>query len=606
MVPPAAMDVWRGTRPEPAALLARGDETPMSMRALGYAAERPEDPAAAAIRRATRAPAAPPTSPYSDVERRDNVYAPQPRPAVTGEGFMASLARKFGVSEPNMRLGLISAGLGMIAQSAAPGAMGLLGAVAGGAQHGVQALMQRASQEDTARHQQEQLNLDIRKQQLEEQKPFQIGETYLGRKLYGVRGKAGQWQVFDQNGNLMPPGTGMGGKDTLLPSLRTEPSGAVVPAPAVPTVTAGGKTDEDIATAYAGAKPEDFKAAVAANNEPVVGAEANPDKVGISTATDAAKGTLADAMAARHAELEKKIGVSTPSRPLNDRALRDAVNQLPGASLRERMNMEATAKGIANGTMKIPGQFARNPGLYTDLIRLAQIYDPTFNEANYPARMSALKDFMSGQTAKNLTRLGTVGQHTEAYYDALMSTSNEGFQGALTRLFNKPWNEIRKAGMKLDQDPRLGPLLLAQNAIAGELEGVFRGNVSAVQTIEHWRTTLPDVTKLETGRSALSEMIKLVEGRADEVLEQYNRAFANTRPAMQMISPRTREVFDVLRDPTSLVGTDKAGHIFTPEAPSNPRDTAAAERLGNQLKADHPSWSRERIINELRMRGYRG
>lgn len=230
-------------------------------------------------------------------------------------------------------------------------------------------------------------------------------------------------------------------------------------------------------------------------------------------------------------------------------------------------NIADQVKALAEGRMQFPGSFALKTPYWQEMLRAVAQYDPTFDAVNYGARSKTRGDFTSGQGARNVTSLNTVMGHL----DSLSSAARDLNNGSFT-----PINSISNMLAGASGDPRVKRFDLTANAVADELERVFRGSGGSLEGIRAWRDKFSSSNSPDQMRAVIDEGLSLLDSRLEALAEQYNRGMGTTRQGYEMLNPKSQEVYNRLRARgASPAATATAAPATSPEA-SGPQEGSTA------------------------------
>lgn len=196
-------------------------------------------------------------------------------------------------------------------------------------------------------------------------------------------------------------------------------------------------------------------------------------------------------------------------------------------------------RAIAEGRERFP-ENPRTPierQLQTDAMK----YDPSLDGTTYQVRSSTLKDFNAGPTSKNIAALNTAARHAADLYAAIdnLGTSDRWGGEAARKLFLPIYR----------QDPTWKPKLntfeAKKLALSEEAAKAFHGGPT-VSGVEEWKKTLDVADSPSALRASAAALIKLLEGRVQEVEGNYFRAMGKY-PARPVLSPKAKEEYELIK-----------------------------------------------------------
>lgn len=203
--------------------------------------------------------------------------------------------------------------------------------------------------------------------------------------------------------------------------------------------------------------------------------------------------------------------------PVNPRQLQgqDWLNYLQN---RISPGFAASVKAIAEGREAPPPPSSRSAQAQLLMQAVAQ-YDPNFDFANaaqnFKNRQSTETEFTKGDAAKNLRSIGTASNHLAHLVSQIPGTANHDFT-PLNAVQNYVADKMGASGItKFNQ---------TADALAGELGAVYKGSGHNSDTeISTMRKSLDPNASPEQKFGALENALSLMQGRAEELAQQYNR-----------------------------------------------------------------------------------
>ena len=196
-------------------------------------------------------------------------------------------------------------------------------------------------------------------------------------------------------------------------------------------------------------------------------------------------------------------------------------------------------RAIAEGRERFP-ENPRTP-VERQLQNDAMKYDPTIDGTNYQVRAATLKDFNAGPTSKNIVALNTAARHAADLYHAIDNLGTSDVWGG---------NAARKMLMPFyAEDPKYKPKLndfeVAKLALAEEASKAFHGGPS-VSGVEEWKKTMEAADSPAALRASAAKLIKLLEGRVQEIEGNYFRAMGKN-PKRSVLSPNAKEEYELVK-----------------------------------------------------------
>jgi hypothetical protein len=189
-------------------------------------------------------------------------------------------------------------------------------------------------------------------------------------------------------------------------------------------------------------------------------------------------------------------------------------------------NEAQTLKGLAN-YMIDPNSISMRQDARRKWIAAAQMYDPTYNPANYKLRTAAMKAFgVSGVEARNFQSNDMALQHLDRALtnEEELSKTHGSYQ----------WlNDLRRKAQELPlvggRDEKYQAALSAMktdiDAVGNELMRTFRGSGSpSEKEAMRWRDNINEMDDPVKVRAALKEAALLLHGRVEASGNRYNEA----------------------------------------------------------------------------------
>lgn len=232
--------------------------------------------------------------------------------------------------------------------------------------------------------------------------------------------------------------------------------------------------------------------------------------------------------ARRRRDAQREEGVETPGDP---NLTGDAyLNSLP-------QSMRAQVRALSEGRIAWPtGRAATDPH-WQQVIAATGQFDPTFDAANYSTRVSTRRNFTSGVARRNITALNTALRHLE-------TLSRAGAD-----LDNGSWpliNRVRNFARTETGDERANNFNLARDAVADEMERVFRGSAGSVSGVENWRATLNAAQSPDQLRGAIQQGVNLLHSRLESLGDEYNAGMGRSDSPISLLNPHAQEVMRTL------------------------------------------------------------
>jgi len=190
-------------------------------------------------------------------------------------------------------------------------------------------------------------------------------------------------------------------------------------------------------------------------------------------------------------------------------------------------------KKIANYEMDLKTLSFRG-GSREKYMGLAALYDPSFDQTQYQARVSARRDFTSGKSANNIRSLNTVVGHLDS-----LKKASDVLDNAPVKL----WNFIANQGLTQTGDSRVVRFNAAANAVESELANVFKGMGATDQEIKAWREQLSSSQSPEQLHGAIDQLIDLISSRMYALDAQYKVAMGKPKE-FRILNDNSRKILE--------------------------------------------------------------
>lgn len=154
---------------------------------------------------------------------------------------------------------------------------------------------------------------------------------------------------------------------------------------------------------------------------------------------------------------------------------------------------------------------------------------PDFNQATYSAEKGVLKDFTSGDAAKNLTAFNTAIEHAGQLSKAADALNNGDVRG-----LNAIGNTL---GYQFGSDKTTN-FNVIKNALSGEISKVFKGGQATDAEIYSVQAPFDAANSPEQLKGAISNAVSLMNSKRDALKEQY-KAGSQGKPNFGNDAPKS-------------------------------------------------------------------
>jgi len=208
-------------------------------------------------------------------------------------------------------------------------------------------------------------------------------------------------------------------------------------------------------------------------------------------------------------------------------------------------SVDSVAAKVANYALPLPSGFALRSPYWQNVLQRAVELNPTFDATNYKARQVMRTDFASGRNSRNIVSLNTAVDHL-----ANLAKTGE----ALSNSSVKVWNYIKNQGLEQTGDKRVVEFKNAATAVESELASVFKGTGATDQEIKQWRANLSSAQSPEQLKGAITQAVKLMQGRLDAIDNIWLQTMGSPRD-IPVFSKKSRQIIDDLGLSTELSDT---------------------------------------------------
>jgi hypothetical protein len=272
-------------------------------------------------------------------------------------------------------------------------------------------------------------------------------------------------------------------------------------------------------------------------------------------------------------------------------AAQTPVGGIAGNNVDERLakldpSVAPIVKSMLDGRMAPPGGAAlRNPRTM-QLLQLANMVDPSFDESVWKTRYSTAQDFASGgKSGSTLTAFNTALEHL-----ATLQKSGDALKnGSLPAL-----NAVENWFQQQTGDPRITAFNEAKKALTGELTAAFnKGHITDAQ-LANWGAGLDAANSPEQLAAAYKTFVSLLGSKMNEMGNTYQRSMGRKLDPSTFISPEAMKVYNAMSgQPLASIG-GAAGS----QAPANGSGALAEARQAIQRGAP-----RDKVVERLRQAG---
>jgi len=195
----------------------------------------------------------------------------------------------------------------------------------------------------------------------------------------------------------------------------------------------------------------------------------------------------------------------------------------------------AYVRAVARGEKQFPGDRGKLSQEQIQLLEDVKKYDPTFSTLDYNMRANTLKDFTSGQAARNVSSLNTAIQHMGKLHELATKLKNKDFPD-----WNAAVNWYRKkTGSDLPTN-----FMAAAHPVAEEISRVFKGSNLSDAEIKAWEQTLTPNMSPDQIQGAMETLQELLNGRINALGDQYARGMGKHGKPFQILDDKSAKILE--------------------------------------------------------------
>lgn len=235
----------------------------------------------------------------------------------------------------------------------------------------------------------------------------------------------------------------------------------------------------------------------------------------------------------------------------------------------------AVVKNIADYKLPLQQVASLRGNQRLALAQLVSLYNPDIDMNKYGQRQKWLGSMASGDGNKQLLRINTAMGHIATLKNAFDELHNGNFT---------PWNKGANAVKAGFGDPAPKKVQLAGNAVADELETIFRMQGGSIEGIKAWRKSFDDASSPAQQVGVLNEALELLSSRVDALKQQHKNIMG--KDDLQVLFPKSIEAMKSLEGQTvgakpeatqngGRVRVKKGSQVFT--VPSEQLEDALAQ-----------------------------
>jgi hypothetical protein len=218
-------------------------------------------------------------------------------------------------------------------------------------------------------------------------------------------------------------------------------------------------------------------------------------------------------------------------------------------------------KALKEGRMAIPSGFAVSKPYWQQMLGKLAVYDPKFDLVDASARSKMRASATSGDLSKQMRTLGTAIGHVDHLNSMVDDLHN--FDGIAT-----PLNHFKRGMDMATGQNHYTNFDTAAPAVAGEVNKLFVGGSGDKDGRHEFREPLNSTRSPSQLHGAMAQMMDLMDSRANEIRQQYQRGMGTTKDPFEMYAPETAKALQRLRAMKQAHG-EKMGAQPVPQTPAH-------------------------------------
>lgn len=216
------------------------------------------------------------------------------------------------------------------------------------------------------------------------------------------------------------------------------------------------------------------------------------------------------------------------------------------------------------------------------IMRLANDINPHLDATLYQGRQKAQNSISGGPGAEKIIALNRYAGHTATLLNIAEQLDRGGFPN--WNAF-KNWIDRSGLGEKKKQD-LLGEWDVVADAVAGEGAKVFAGKDPTLGDREQLRKILSPDTPFTTMRAKLRSGVDLADTALESTVYAYNQGMRTNRGMVDFLTPKSRAIFDALKNNQSMSGLAGGGQAQSQTQVPQAAPAAAPPYPGAQRAPD--------------------
>lgn len=227
---------------------------------------------------------------------------------------------------------------------------------------------------------------------------------------------------------------------------------------------------------------------------------------------------------------------------------------------------QSMVKAMLEGRQAPPTSFAMSKPYWQNLIAIANEADPTFDQTQWGARVSARKDMLGGgQSYKTLNAGNTAIQHLGRLHSQIGDVA-----GHQVPLIGNFLNSAENAATKASGVPGVPAYNDTLGHLAEETTKFYRGTGGSEEDVRRNMSNLGADLSSQQKESGTANTVHLIYGKLAPMVEQYNKTMGTNYPTSHFLSKEAASTIKKMGfDPDSGEAVQKPAN--TPSTASLPR-----------------------------------
>jgi hypothetical protein len=244
-------------------------------------------------------------------------------------------------------------------------------------------------------------------------------------------------------------------------------------------------------------------------------------------------------------------------------------------------------KGMVEGRVSMPTGMSASKEPWVSRLRIANAYDPSFDQSQWQTRVATRVDFAKGKAALQIRSLNTLIKHLDQLWDASEKLDNTGLTGS-----TKLGNYIVNAGKEQFGSAAVKDWDTTATAAGSEMAALLKGASPTDQEVNEQKKVFNKNDPKSTQQEAIRSTLHLAFGRLDAVKRQYEEAFKKQKD-FRFLTPQSEKIAKnkLGVDPNELEGpgVQSAPSVTAPQGNTNISVTApdgSVYQFPNQASAN--------------------